>query len=961
MEVVAEALVSASVESLFKMLGSSDLLNFAPKKKIHADLKNWETTLRRINGLLQDAEEKQLTDKGVKIWLVDLQNLAYDIEDVLDEFATETLKRKVMKDSHASTEKLHKLIPSCSDKLQKLIPSCSCSFAFKSKMASKIDDITERLQNIAQQEQSLNLMTIAIGMRSKEQKERPSTTSLVDESHIYGRNDEKEAIVQMLLRDEGGNNSISVFPILGMGGIGKTTQAQLVYNDSTVKDNFNIKDLDLNSLQEKLKEKLFQKKFLLILDDVWEEDYNQWDLLRGPFVTVAPGSKIVVTTRKNNVAPIMGDVSTFHVVKELPDDECLLLLACHALGANSFDARPDLKDIGKELVKRCNGLPLAAKVLGGLLRNKRSHGEWDRVLRNNLWNSPKTRNSVHPTLKLSYNDLPPHLKRCFIYCAIFPKDYEFDRDELVLLWMAEGFLQNPLGGTLMEDLGIEYFEDLVSRSFFQSSTGNFRPFFQSKLFVMHDLTSDLAQTIAEDICYNYENKTKVARVLSLADSPTGKLSNSIGDLIHLRFINLSDTFIEQLPESVSSLFNLQTLLLFSCHKLKKLPDKIRNLVNLRHLDISSTPELKKLPSGIGMLTNLQTLSKFIVQEGDGATIAELQNLNNLRGSLSIEGLQNVQDAKLASLKGKQGLEELALKWDYYGGNDESVLEPLELYGRDDYGRSRMSVLESLEPHQNLKRLTISSYDGAEFPSWMTNIRLVSLELLKCEQIKLLPPLGQLCLLKELRIHGLGAVKTIGGEFYGNGVESFPSLERLEIDEMSEWIEWSHGNMGGDQGFPNLQELIVCNCPKLIGSLPSGLHRLRHVSKLEIIGCGSLVSFAPMGLPCSLKSIRVRNCDALQCFPIIYTDDSEQSLLEELYIGYCSSLKYLEGNFKLPTSLRKLTIERCGNLLSLPDGLMLEDDNANQSQSQSHLDYLAIEEFCNWNHHFQRITRHLNQL
>ncbi|XP_038715867.1 putative disease resistance RPP13-like protein 1 [Tripterygium wilfordii] len=1014
------ALLSASVQPLIERLTSHQLNIFARREKIHADLKDWETMLAEINTLLDDAEDTQMTNSAVKKWLDEFRDLTYDIEDLLDEFNTEALKRKVMDDSQAST-----------NKLRKFIPTRFTSFAFNNKMASRIKDITNRLQHInVWQAQTLNLRRIANGARSNQMKERPPTTSLVDESHIYGRNDDKEAIVKMLLRnEEGGNNSISVIPILGMGGIGKTTLAQLVYNDSTINDYFDIKvwvcisenfdvtiltrkilryiapeihdlkDLDLNSLQETLKERLSQKKFLLILDDVWEEDHNQWDLLRRPFVSALFSSKIIVTTRKNNAAPITGDVYAY-CVKELSDDECLFLLARHALAGQSFEALLDLKDIGYELVKRCNGLPLAAKVLGGLLRNKRSRGEWERVLRNKLWNSSETSNSVRPTLKLSYNDLSSHLKRCFVYCAIFPKDYEFDRDELISLWMAEGFLHHPQGGKLMEDLGIQYFDDLVSRSFFQSSSYNqVSRFFQAgssfqlsrsttPRFVMHDLVCDLAQTIATEICYNYETKfeddvsslkyqnvrhasftclrdneyeiftrmkrlrtmvdfpigrssgyfldwwgvygykmmykllpeKKCLRVLSLTNSSIRKLPDSIGDLIHLRYMNLSYTYIRQLPESVSTLFNLQTLLLCCCPILEKLPDKIRNLVNLQHLDISKTPGLQKLPSRIGMLTNLQTLSKFIVKEGDGTTIAELKNLNNLRGSLFILGLQNVQDAKLANLKGKQGLEELVLEWDEFGRND-------------------MSVLESLEPHQNLKSLTISSYGGAEFSSFIPLFsKLVSLHLKHCGEITLLPPLGQLCLLKELSIYGLGAVKTIGGEFYGNGVVPFPSLERLDIGNMLGWIEWSHGNMGGES-FPNLHKLRLYNCPKLMGSLPSGLSRLRHLSEVEVIGCRNLVSFPPMGLPCCLKHIRVNCCDALQCFPVIYSGDGEQSLLEYLQILECASLEYFDRNFKLPTSLRKLTIQDCGNLLSLPDGLMMENDNENQPQS--HLEHLKI--------------------
>ncbi|KAE8701903.1 Detected protein of unknown function [Hibiscus syriacus] len=167
-------------------------------------------------------------------------------------------------------------------------------------------------------------------------------------------------------------------------------------------------------------------------------------------------------------------------------DDCLSLFARHALGASDFGGHPHLKTIGEEIVKKCKGLPLAAKILGGLLRAKGKPDEWEDVMKSKIWDLPEEKSGILPALRLSCHYLPFHLKRCFSYCAIFPKDYEFDKEESILLWMAEGFLHPTKGKKQMEDIGVEYFRDLSSRSFFQQSTGN------KTQYLIHDLINVLA-------------------------------------------------------------------------------------------------------------------------------------------------------------------------------------------------------------------------------------------------------------------------------------------------------------------------------------------------------------------------------------------------------------------------------------------------------------------------------------
>ncbi|KAK9938350.1 hypothetical protein M0R45_015095 [Rubus argutus] len=259
----------------------------------------------------------------------------------------------------------------------------------------------------------------------------------------------------------------------------------------------NVKEYkELNAVQDKLSKELAGKKFFIVLDDVWNTcKYNQWTTLQSSFHVGAAGSKIIVTTRDANVAMMMGDTNPYNLGK-IPEDDCWKIFEHHALLNN----RPQNVDLLKEKVtSKCNGLPLAAKTLGGLLRCK-GVDQWDEVLDHKMWNlSEET--DILPALKLSYHYLPSNLKRCFTYCAILPNDYEFGEKQLILLWMAEGLLQQkPEEKKQMEDLGSDCFQELVSRSLFQkSSKGNSQ-------YIMHDLITDLARWAAGKTCSRLEDK-----------------------------------------------------------------------------------------------------------------------------------------------------------------------------------------------------------------------------------------------------------------------------------------------------------------------------------------------------------------------------------------------------------------------------------------------------------------------
>ncbi|XP_052880912.1 putative disease resistance RPP13-like protein 1 [Gossypium arboreum] len=860
MSVIGEAALSGFLDLLVgKSLDSA--LNFvADHNQLHQQLKQWQSILPDIQAVLDDAEEKQIKNMGVKKWLEDLQDLAYDVDDILDEFAYEEFRLN-LQDTQA----------------QYFPPT---SFQFKNSMITKVKDITDRLNSLTTRRSSLGLSEIlSHAATSKGKQPRLQPTSVLDGVVEYvGRHKEKTEMIELV---KGNNlNGVSVLSIVGMGGMGKTTLAQLVYNDATINESFDLKawvcvsdnfdaiaitgtilksidpdsrdENDLNLLQVKLKEKLSGKRFLLVLDDIWKENYNDWTILRSPF---GAGTTIIVTTRLQIVSSIVDPLKAFHLEK-LSDDDCLSIFTQHALKARNFDGHPQFKEIGEKIIRRCNGLPLAAKAIGSLLLTLKYHGEWERIYRvSEIWNLPEEQCGIIPALRLSYHHLPSYLKRCFAYCFILPKDYEFEEEEIILLWSAEGLLQQKAMPQI-KDLGNQYFQDLVSRSIFQISSKD------ESRFVMHDLINDLAQVVAKEICSKLEgdrqqkfsNRTRHSsyiageydtvkkfeafdqvkslrtflpllwsrdcklcltnvvlvdllpklgylRVLSLSGYKITELPDVFENLKHLRYLNFSHTQIKCLPDSLCTLYHLETLLLNRCSKLRSLPSKMENLVNLHYLDIRGADSIGRMPFGISKLTNLQRLSDFIIGEGDGCHIRDLKYLSNLKGDFRLSGLENVngKDAGETKLNEKQGIDRL------------------------------------------LEQLVIQNYGGAKFSTWIADPsfkNMLSLELHDCKNCKSLPPIGRL-LLKDLSISGLDQVHKIGAELFGeNQSNGFASLESLCFGNMLNWEEWDLCEDDEQVSkFPSLRFLSISGCPLLLGRLPTILQSLQE---LEIYECKRLV-------------------------------------------------------------------------------------------------------------------------
>nr|XP_034568444.1 disease resistance protein RGA2-like isoform X2 [Setaria viridis] len=814
------------------------------------------------------------------------------------------------------------------------------------------------------------------------------------------RDREKKKIVGMLL-DQASNRDLMVLPIVGMGGMGKTTFVQLIYNDPAIEKHFEFRrwycvsdDFDVSTIasnicqtNEKCREKSLQelqstisgKRYLIVLDDVWNRDVDKWGKLKACLKQGGKGSAVLTTTRDAEVARIMTmGVAEAHNIENLSDEHLKEIVQSRAFNLQN----PNMEEqdgILSGFVRRCVGSPLAAKAFGSMLSNRTSITEWKDVLAKSDICSEKT--GILPILKLSFDDLSSDMKQCFAFCALFPKDYEINVDLLIRLWMAHDFIpvqedDNP------ETLGKYIFEELTRRSFFQDvkQTLQYGILRKSTICKIHDLMHDIALSVLGKECVTIDgNKPSVNKQLL---NPTRHLFLSIygvfwkeqvtsllkkqaamlhtlfftdyDDLLdiskytslralhlpahgylsfgqeklttrhiqHLRYLNLSSHEFEKLSEGMSMMYNLQTLDLSHCINLRQLPKDMKYMANLRHLYTNGCESLTCMPPGLGQITSLQTLTYFVIGDGLGcSTIGELRNLN-LGGELELSGLQNVTEvlAKAANLEKKEKLTHLSLKW-----NDDAPEKT----------DSHNEVLDALKPHHRLEMLRIQSYKGTNLPSWITDLsmlqHLTELHLIGCTLCEEFPQFCHFKALEVLYLKKLDKLRSLCSHMVST---PFPALKQLwlhDLESLERWVA-TEGKEDDELTFPVLEEVDIKNCPKLT-SLPEA-PKLRVVSLDEgkpLLSLG-IVKSRHMSSISKLK-LCVHDTEALP--EIDYNWDSSQKLelslggteaapLSELSISGCnfffvsSQSQLTPGVWKWFEHLAVLTIAYCDVLIYWPE-------------------------------------------
>ncbi|KAI8560882.1 hypothetical protein RHMOL_Rhmol04G0290600 [Rhododendron molle] len=495
--------------------------------------------------------------------------------------------------------------------------------------------------------------------------------------------------------------------------------------------------------------------------------------------------------------------SLTHQLRELSHDDSWTMFRKRAFASGGPTETQTLVKIGGRMVEKCKGVPLGINSLGGLLYYKKSLTEWEEIEESEIW---RTEGEILPALRLSFHHLPfLSLKQCFAYCSIFPKDQLLEKDVLIQLWMSLGYLQSsPKRNLEMEDVGNEYFDILLHNSLLQDVVlDENNDIIACK---MHDLVHDLSLDVSEGSCLTLKasevkDHPKVQHLslclkeetrLEFSDRTVGKLrslfltgnlpqdiehvksihalsiveyrkelSSSICKFIHLKYLDLSKSLFEKVPNSITKLYNLETLRLPpSLNILEEIQIEFHKLVSLRHLCVEDTENSRKMiPTMIGHLTSLRTLPFFSVGEDEGHRIEELGSLSKLRGRLRVYDLQHVKDieeAERAKMSEKSKVTVLEFHWDRNLGMSDI-----------NYG----DVLEGLKPHKNLKGLILKDFGGPRLASWMRSRdnqslhNLVKIELISC-RCEDIPILGHLPNLKVIKMIELDNVECIGPKFYG---------------------------------------------------------------------------------------------------------------------------------------------------------------------------------------------------
>ncbi|XP_064971668.1 protein RECOGNITION OF PERONOSPORA PARASITICA 7-like [Musa acuminata AAA Group] len=818
------------------------------------------STLRLLLSFLEDVDQnpKFQYNKLVQEWVSLIQYLAYGIEDVVDEY---TLRVDRLRWKYSL----------------KCIGNLPTRILARYQLTKSLQRINRNLQEMPKYASMLDIQSIPSSSLSPIKN---TNLTLRDDvaDEVFGFDHDIQVITDQLCDLHVARRA--VISIVGMGGSGKTTLANKVYNSQAVKDHFQCRawivvsqsytareiltnimkqttniesnqiwEMDEAEMKNKIKKHLKRTRFLVVMDDIWK--VSDWETIKTAFPEEYTASRVLLTTRKMDVAETADPDSPPHHLKLLESEESWTLFCKNAF--SNACCPPHLQHFQDKIIQKCGGLPLAIVVLAGLLRRKHEAHEWSQTLERISHAPNKTDDQTHKILALSYNDLPHHLKSCFLYFAAFPEDDDIDADRLMRLWIAEGFVGSDLEGRTMEDLAEMYLIELISRCMIQVGRRNLIRGVGSVR--IHDLLLDLARhearklnfcisiwdkgdstdvrrlSITDDVgvllytslglsipklrsllfhlTYDVDMPSKsmirgfkFLRVLDLLRVYIESLPSEIGDLILLRYLALSLSHVKELPSTIGNLCHLQTFILVGDEF--TIPDSFWKIQTLRHFMVDSPIE----PKAGCCLKDMHTMCE--VQSGKWVGDGSLERMRNLR-RLGLYKISSSDSKGLDNALGRLN----RLVW-------------LEMRG---HALPANILCSSNHPHLRyldlrgpLERLhTDNIHHDAPF---LPNLASLNLAMTRLESDDVSSILAKLPNLERLTLKYEAVVGSV--LVFPKG--GFPRLQYLSLGTLQDLEEWrvEEGAM------PCLRELRLWDCDNL-RMLPEGLRRLTQLKLFKLIG------------------------------------------------------------------------------------------------------------------------------